>query len=175
MMDPSNSFSFSVWRIHPLQFKLLVRERRLVVEAVALPLLIRNVHGDRTTSEEHPHIAILWRKRERDEERWNILWRESSRETHSQFQKCEEAGEGETIHLVQYRWRISGKVDTVSSKTCKVVELLTVIVFRCVHASVCWFFVNVSPLMNCHLVQGVLHLSPNVSWDSSPPPRPFID
>ena len=33
-----------------------------MVDVVALPLLIRDVHGDRTTSEEHPHISILWRK-----------------------------------------------------------------------------------------------------------------
>lgn len=35
-----------------------------MVEGVALPLLIRDVHSDRTTSEEHPHISILWRKTE---------------------------------------------------------------------------------------------------------------
>lgn len=36
-----------------------------MVEDVALPLLIRDVHGDRTTPEEHPHISILWRKRDK--------------------------------------------------------------------------------------------------------------
>ncbi|KAF3847355.1 hypothetical protein F7725_020383, partial [Dissostichus mawsoni] len=47
--------------IHPLQFELAVRQRPLVVQAVALPLLVREVHGDGAASEEHPHIAVLWR------------------------------------------------------------------------------------------------------------------
>lgn len=52
----------SDWRIHPLKFEFAIRHRHLVVERVALLLGIWDVHGDRTTSEEHPHIAILWIK-----------------------------------------------------------------------------------------------------------------
>lgn len=54
--------SFSVKRIHPLQLELVIWERHLVVKAVALPALVWDVHGDRTTSEEHPHVAVLWRE-----------------------------------------------------------------------------------------------------------------
>lgn len=50
-----------------MQFELAVRHRHLVVEAVALPPLVRDVHGDRTTSEEHPHIAIICRERDMEE------------------------------------------------------------------------------------------------------------
>lgn len=34
-----------------------------MVDAVALPLLIGDVHGDGTAAEEHPHVAVLWKER----------------------------------------------------------------------------------------------------------------
>lgn len=46
-------------RIHPLQLELAVRQRHLVVKAVGLPLLVRDMHGDGTTAEEHPHEAVV--------------------------------------------------------------------------------------------------------------------
>lgn len=62
-----NFLIFLFPRIHPLQFELVGRQLHLVVKAVALPLLVRDVHGDRTTAEEHPHIAVLCREeRNRD-------------------------------------------------------------------------------------------------------------
>lgn len=36
-----------------------------MVKAVALLLVIRDVHGDGTTAEEHPHVAVLWKQRQR--------------------------------------------------------------------------------------------------------------
>lgn len=50
-------------RIHPLQFQFAVRQRHLVVKAVALLLVVRDVHGDRTPAEEHPDVAVLWKHR----------------------------------------------------------------------------------------------------------------
>lgn len=51
-------------RIHPLQFQLAVRQRHLVVEVVALLLDLRDVHGDGTPAEEHPDVAVLWKRRQ---------------------------------------------------------------------------------------------------------------
>lgn len=58
--SPHYFHTLLISRIHPLKFQLFVRERHLLVQAVALLLLVRDVHGDRTTAEEHPHIAVLW-------------------------------------------------------------------------------------------------------------------
>lgn len=53
---------FLLARIHPLQFQFAVGQRHLVVKAVALLLVIGDVHGDRTPAEEHPDVAVLWKQ-----------------------------------------------------------------------------------------------------------------